>query len=434
MELLDLPVAAPTPSAGFDCRFCGSSLSRTVADLGSSPPCQNLVRAMDLPRGEVFYPLHAYVCDACSLVQIDEVVPPEAIFEGEYAYFSSYSDSWVDHARRYVDTVAERFQLGSESLMVEIASNDGYLLQHAVARGIPVLGVEPAANVAAAAEARGVPTRVAFFGETEARAMRAEDIGHGRGADLIAANNVLAHTPHLNSFVAGLAALLAEPTPSTAGGVVTVEFPHLVRLIDEGQFDTIYHEHFSYFSFTAAERVFAHHGLVLFDVEELSTHGGSLRIYARHAADADKPVGERVTELRAREAAWGVDGPEVYDGFAARARAVKRDLLDFLITAAREGKTVAGYGAPGKGNTLLNYCGIGTDLVAYTVDRNPVKQGTWTPGARLPIHALEHLFETRPDYILILPWNLRDEIAEQMKGIRDWGGQFVVPIPHVEVW
>ena len=427
MECLPRPALDLRRPAGFDCRLCGAPLARTVADLGMSPPCQNVVRPEDLGTGETFYPLHAYVCDACSLVQIDEVVPPEALFEGEYAYFSSYSDSWVAHARRYVDAVAERFGVGEHSLMVEVASNDGYLLQHAVARGIPVLGVEPAANVAAAARARGVPTRVAFFGEAEARAMRADGAAP-RGADLIAANNVLAHTPHLNSFVAGLAVLLAER------GVVTVEFPHLVRLIDEGQFDTIYHEHFSYFSFTVAERVFARHGLVLFDVEELPTHGGSLRIYARHAADRSRPVGERVTALRAREAAWGVDEPAVYDAFAARARAVKRDLLDFLVAAARDGKTVAGYGAPGKGNTLLNYCGIGTDLVAFTVDRNPYKQGTWTPGARLPVLAPEAIAEARPDYLLILPWNLRDEIAEQQAGIRAWGGRFVVPIPALEVW
>ena len=433
MELLDRPAAVPSRAAGFDCRFCGTPVTRTVADLGSSPPCQNVVQAEQLGEGETYYPLHAFVCDACSLVQIDEVVPPEAIFEGEYAYFSSYSDSWVAHARRYVDAMTERFGLDEDSLVVEIASNDGYLLQHAVARGIPVLGVEPAANVAAAAVERGVPTRVAFFGRDEAVRMRADGAAP-QGADLIAANNVLAHTPHLNSFVAGLATLLREPSADRPGGVVTVEFPHLVKLIDEGQFDTIYHEHFSYFSFTVAERVFAHHGLVLFDVEELPTHGGSLRIYARHEADTARAVGPRVAELRAREAAWGVDDPAVYDAFAARARAVKRDLLSFLIGAARDGKTVAGYGAPGKGNTLLNYCGIGPDLLPFTVDRNPYKQGTWTPGARIPVLAPEAIFEHKPDYVLILPWNLRDEIAGQMAGIREWGGGFVVPIPTVEVW
>ncbi|MEM6286689.1 MAG: class I SAM-dependent methyltransferase [Bacteroidota bacterium] len=412
------------PEAGFACRACGTRLRYTVVDLGVQPPCQNVVRPSELTRGETFYPLHAFVCHACSLVQIDEVVPPEDIFAGEYAYFSSYSDSWVDHARRYVEAVAERFRLGADSRMVEIASNDGYLLQHAVARGIPCLGVEPAANVAEAAERKGVPTRVAFFGEDEARRM----VEEGIRADLVAANNVLAHTPHLNSFVAGLKILLTE------AGVATLEFPHLVRLVDGNQFDTIYHEHFSYFSFTAVERVFARHGLVLFDVEEIPTHGGSLRIYARHEADTAKAVGERVRDLKAREAEWGVDDLSTYAAFAERAREVKRGLLAFLIEAARAGKTVAGYGAPGKGNTLLNTCGIRTDLLAYTVDRNPYKQGTYTPGARIPVFDPSHVFETKPDYLLILPWNLRDEIAEQMAGIREWGGQFVVPIPEVEVF
>jgi hypothetical protein len=371
----------------------------------------------------MFYPLHAFVCGACALVQIDEVVPPDAIFE-EYAYFSSYSDSWVQHARRYVDEVAERFALGPQSLVVEIASNDGYLLQHVAARGIPCLGVEPAANVAAAADAKGIPSRVAFFGEDEAQRMVAE----GLRADLLLGNNVLAHTPALNSFVAGMKVLLAER------GVITMEFPHLVQLVEQNQFDTIYHEHFSYFSFTAVERVFARHGLVLFDVEELPTHGGSLRIYARHAEDDGRPLGARVSELRAREAAWGVDDLATYDSFAARVRETKRGLLDFLLRANRAGKQVVGYGAPGKGNTLLNYCGIRTDLLTYTVDRNPYKQGTYTPGARIPVYDPERIRETRPDYVLILPWNLREEIAEQMSFIREWGGQFVVPIPSVEVF
>jgi len=426
MQVLDTPRALPAevPDQGFACRSCGTPLRYSVVDLGSSPPCQNVVRPEEMTKGESYYPLHAFVCHECSLVQIDEVVPPEAIFEGEYAYFSSYSDSWVEHARRYVDAVAERFGLGEDSLMVEIASNDGYLLQHAVAKGIPCLGVEPASNVAEAARQRGVPTRVAFFGEDEARAM----VDEGLRADVIAANNVLAHTPYLNSFVAGLGVLLADE------GVATVEFPHLVRLIDENQFDTIYHEHFSYFSFTAVERVFARHGLVLFDVEELPTHGGSLRIYARHEADASKPVTPRAIELKAREQAWGVDDLETYARFAEQVRETKRGLLDFLIQAKREGKTVVGYGAPGKGNTLLNYCGIRTDFLDFTVDRNPYKQGTYTPGARIPVLDPSAIFEAQPDYVLILPWNLRDEIARQMAGIREWGGQFVVPIPRVEVF
>ena len=415
---------AEVPDQGFPCRSCGADLRYSVVDLGSSPPCQNVVRPEEMTSGETYYPLHAFVCHECSLVQIDEVVPPEAIFAGEYAYFSSYSDSWVAHAKRYVDGMAERFGLGEESLVVEIASNDGYLLQHAVARGIPCLGVEPAANVAEAAREKGVPTRVAFFGEDEARAMRAE----GLRADLVAANNVLAHTPYLNSFVAGLAVLLADE------GVATVEFPHLLQLVDNNQFDTIYHEHFSYFSFTAVERVFARHGLVLFDVEELPTHGGSLRIYARHEADASKPVTPRAVEMKAREQAWGVDDLATYARFAEQVRETKRGLLDFLIQARRDGKTVVGYGAPGKGNTLLNYCGVRTDLLDYTVDRNPYKQGTYTPGARIPVYDPSKIAETQPDYVLILPWNLRDEISAQMSEIRAWGGQFVVPIPHVEVF
>ena len=432
MQVLAPPAALPAevPDQGFPCRSCGTPLRYSVVDLGSSPPCQNVVRPEDVARGETHYPLHAFVCHACSLVQIDEVVPPEAIFEGEYAYFSSYSDSWVEHARRYVDAVAERFGLGPASQMVEIASNDGYLLQHAVARGIPCLGVEPAANVAEAARRRGVPTRVAFFGRDEARRMRAE----GHAADVVAANNVLAHTPHLNSFVAGLAVLLRQPAAGRPGGVATLEFPHLLELVDNNQFDTIYHEHFSYFSFTAVERVFARHGLVLFDVETLPTHGGSLRIYARHAADDARPVTDRARALRAREAAWGVDDLSTYAAFAEGVRETKRNLLDFLIEARRQGRTVVGYGAPGKGNTLLNYCGIRTDLVDYTVDRNPYKQGTYTPGARLPVHDPSRIAETRPDYVLILPWNLRDEIAAQMDHVRDWGGRFVVPIPRVEVF
>ena len=420
-DVFDLAMPADVHLAGGACRACGTPLRHSVVDLGLSPPCQSVVRPDQLAAGETFYPLHAFVCETCSLVQIDHTVPPDDIFT-EYAYFSSYSDSWVEHARRYAVAVTDRFGLGATSRVVEVASNDGYLLQHFVAAGIPCLGVEPAANVAAVAVAQGVPTRVAFFGEDEAAAMVAE----GLQADLLLGNNVLAHTPHLNSFVAGLKTLLAP------GGVITVEFPHLIALIDGTQFDTIYHEHFSYFSFTAARRVFARHGLDLFDVERLPTHGGSLRIYGCHAGTRD--VDARATALLADEAAWGVDRFATYDAFAERTREAKRGLLEFLIAAARDGKTVAGYGAPGKGNTLLNTCGIRTDLLAYTVDRNPYKQGTFTPGTRIPIYDPAHIFETRPDYVLILPWNLRDEIASQMAGIREWGGRFVVPIPRVEVF
>ena len=415
--------ALDTQPVAFSCRFCGTPLTQSVADLGLQPPCQSVVQPGDASIGEAFYPLHAYACSACSLVQIDAVVPPEAIFE-EYAYFSSFSTSWVDHARRYVETVVDRFGLDATSHVVEVASNDGYLLRHVVALGIPCMGVEPAANVAAAAVEAGVPTRVAFFGEDEARRMREE----GLGADLIAGNNVLAHTPHLNSFVAGLRTLL------NPGGVVTMEFPHLVRLVDGVQFDTIYHEHFSYLSFTTAERVFAHHGLTLFDVDELPTHGGSLRIYARHTDDAQHPVTPAVAALREREAAWGVDDLATYAAFAERVRATRHGLLRFLLDAASDGKTVVGYGAAGKGNTLLNTCGVRGDLVQYVVDRNPYKQNTLLPGSRIPVHDPSRIAETQPDFVLILPWNLREEIAEQMAHVRDWGGQFVVPIPSVEVW
>ena len=418
----------PTPPAVV-CRSCGTPLVHTFVDLGTSPLCQSVVRPEDLGRGETHYPLHAFVCHGCSLVQIDEVVPPEDHFEGEYAYFSSHSDSWVEHARRFVDDAVERFGLGPESLVVEIASNDGYLLQHVVARGVPCLGVEPAANVAEAARERGVPTRVAFFGAEEAERM----VGEGLRADLVVANNVLAHTPHLGSFLDGLARLLRPADGAGRGGVATIEAPHLVALVDGGQFDTIYHEHYSYFSLTAAERAFRRHGLALVDVDELPTHGGSLR-YTLAPAGAGRSASPRVAALRDREAAWGVDDLATYTGFAARAQETRWALLDFLIGARRAGKTVAGYGAPGKGNTLLNYCGVRTDLLDYTVDRNPYKQGTFTPGARVPVHAPDRVFETRPDYLLILPWNLRDEIAGQMEGVRAWGGQFVVPIPTLEVF
>ena len=418
---------APAPATldtapGLDCRHCGAPLALSVADLGMHPPCQSIVSPERRWAPEAVFPLHAFVCPECRLVQIDAVVPPEDIFT-EYAYFSSYSTSWLEHARRYAEAMTERFGLDETSTVVELASNDGYLLRNFVQRGIPCLGVEPAANVAEAAVASGVPTRVAFFGEDEARAMREEGIG----ADLIAGNNVLAHTPHLNSFVAGIKVLL------NPGGVATLEFPHLVRLVDGNQFDTIYHEHFSYFSFTTAERVFAAHGLTLFDVDELPTHGGSLRIYARHAEDDSKPLAPAVDALRAREAAWGVDRDETYKSFADRVTRTKHALMAFLLEAAADGKTVAGYGAAGKGNTLLNACGIKPDLVQFVVDRNPYKQDTYLPGSRIPVFAPEAILERRPDYVLILPWNLREEIADQMSAVREWGGRFVVPIPEVEV-
>ena len=393
-----------------------------MCDLGASPLCESFLTAGQLNQMEPFYPLRADVCEQCWLVQLESYVAPEAIFT-EYAYFSSYSDSWVRHARDYTELATERLSLGPDSLVVELASNDGYLLQHFVAGGVPVLGIEPARNVAEAAEARGVPTLTEFFDEELAGRLAAE----GRQADLVAANNVLAQVPDLNSFVAGIARLLKP------AGVVTVEFPHLARLMEGNQFDTIYHEHFSYFSFGTARRIFARHGLELFDVEELPTHGGSLRIWGRHAA-AEGAVSGRVAELAAREAAAGLETPAPYAGFGQRVVETKRKLLAFLTAVKAQGATIAGYGDPGKGNTLLNYCGIRTDFLDYTVDRNPYKHGRYTPGTHIPIFPPERLAETQPDYILILPWNLKDEIIEQLAYTREWGVRFVVPIPEVTVY
>jgi SAM-dependent methyltransferase len=373
---------------------------------------------------EPFYPLHVWVCEACFLVQLEAVVDPAEIFgAGDYAYFSSYSDSWLAHARAYTEQMIGRFDIDRRSRVVEIASNDGYLLQYFREKGVPVLGIEPASNCAAAARAKGIETEVAFFGLETARRLAAE-----RGkADLLLGNNVLAHVPDLNDFVAGLKLLLAPE------GVLTLEFPHLMRLVEGNQFDTIYHEHYSYLSFGTVEQVFAHHGLVLFDVEELATHGGSLRIYGHHVERSDEPVEPAVHALRAREETAGMRRLDYYTGFAEKVHETKRGLLEFLIGARRAHQRVAGYGAPGKGNTLLNYCGIRTDFIDYTVDRSPHKQGNYLPGSRIPIHPPERIFETRPDYLLILPWNLRDEIMDQMAGIRAWGGQFLVPIPELKI-
>jgi SAM-dependent methyltransferase len=405
------------------CRFCGARLEDTFVDLGESPLCEKYVAPHQLNEPDRYYPLHAWICRQCLLVQLDAIVPPEEIFS-EYAYFSSYSDSWVSHARAYADTAIQRFNLGKDSRIVEIASNDGYLLQHFVARGLNVLGIEPAANVAKVAENRGIPTQILYFGLGTARDLRAR----GGRADLLIGNNVLAHVPDLNDFVSGMEELLAPD------GVITMEFPHLLRLIEQSQFDTIYHEHFSYFMLLTAERIFDAHHLRIFDVEELATHGGSLRIYAEHAErDPDRMTG-RVAQLLDRERSGGYDRIEQYAGFSDKVKAVKRSLLEFLTLAKTEGRRVAGYGAPGKGNTLLNYCGIGCDLLEYTVDRSPYKQGLYTPGMRIPIRHPERITETRPDYLLILPWNLKDEIMEQMAHIRQWGGRFVVPIPGLQVF
>ena len=406
------------------CRFCRAPLDHTVCDLGMSPLSNKFVEADDLHAMERFYPLHVYVCRACFLVQLAEFETAAGIFDDDYAYFSSYSESWLEHARAYVQMMMERFGFGPSSQVVEVASNDGYLLQYFRERGVPVLGIEPAANVAAAAEAIGVPTRVCFFGVETARALVAD----GCAADLLLGNNVLAHVPDLNDFVAGLKIALKP------GGVMTLEFPHLLQLLTHNHFDTMYHEHFSYLSLLAVERIFAHHGVVLFDAEELCTHGGSLRIFARHAENDACPVTGRPAAIRARETAAGLDRMETYTAFQDRVHAAKRDLLRFLIRAREEGKTVAGYGAPAKGNTLLNYCGVRTDLLAYTVDRSPRKQGRYLPGVHIPVYPPERVWETRPDYLLILPWNIKEEIMEQMAGIREWGGRFAVPIPRVEVW
>ncbi len=408
--------------AGLSCRFCGTPLRHSFVDLGMSPLCESYVSPEDLNSMEAFYPLHAFVCENCFLVQLDTYVTAEQIFS-DYAYFSSYSDSWLGHAKKYVSEMVDRFGFTSEHRVVEVASNDGYLLQYFVERGIPVVGIEPAANVAEVAIQKGIDTRVEFLGRETARAMRDE----GLSADLLLGNNVLAHVPDLNSFVEGLKILLA-PT-----GILTMEFPHLMQLIDQIQFDTIYHEHFCYLSLLSTERVFQYHGLRLFDVQELSTHGGSLRIFACHSDDESRQETDRLVELRQRETEAGFERLETYAAFGEQVEETKRALLEFLIDAKRQGKSIAGYGAPGKGNTLLNYCGIRTDFVDYTVDRNPHKQGKYLPGTRIPIHAPERIWETRPDYILVLPWNLLDEIRGQLEGIRDWGGKFVIPIPKLEV-
>ena len=403
------------------CRHCGAPLDLTVVDLGKSPLCQTVLTKEQLEQGEAFYPLHVRACEQCWLVQIPEFVPPEDIFT-EYAYFSAYSDSWVEHARRYVDAMTDRLGLGSGSLVVELASNDGYLLQHFIPKGIPVLGVEPALNVAEAAVARGVPTITEFFGAELGRKLAVE-----RGnADLVLGNNVLAQVPDINDFVAGVAALLGP------NGTATFEFPHLAKLIEHLEYDTIYHEHFSYFSLHSIQAIFGAQGLHLVDVEELPSHGGSLRVFLKHA-DAEVDPAPAVADLLAREDLQGVRDPGTYLRFADGVRESKRALLELLIGLRREGKQVVGYGAPGKGNTLLNYCGIRTDFLDYTVDRNPYKQGKHTPGTHIPIHPPERIAETRPDVIVILPWNLAREISEQLAYTAEWGARLVVPIPVAHI-
>jgi SAM-dependent methyltransferase len=409
------------PGAAGACRFCGSPLTLPFLDLGAQPPSNAYLAAADLERAEPHYPLRLHLCEGCFLVQLGQFQTPEQLF-GEYAYFSSYSESWLAHASAFAESATRRFELDETNRVIEVASNDGYLLRPFASRGIPVLGIEPARNVARVAAANGIPTIARFFGARLAREVAAET-GKAR---LLVGNNVLAHVPDLNDFVKGLRLLLAKD------GVLSLEFPHLLRLIGETQFDTIYHEHFSYFSFLTVERILAAHGIVPFDVEEIPTHGGSLRLYAAHA-DAGRRANTAIAALRRKERAAGLDRVETYRGFPDRVREVKRKLLRFLIEAKDEGRTIVGYGAPAKGNTLLNYCGIGPDFLDYTVDRSPHKQGRFLPGSRIPIEPPKRVRETRPDYLLILPWNLETEIIEQMAFIREWGGRFVVPIPKTRV-
>jgi hypothetical protein len=410
------------PTEQMDCRICGTGLSEVFADLGATPLCETFLEASQLAQMEPFFQLLTYVCENCFLVQLQEFVAPEEIFT-EYAYFSSYSDSWLRHAEKYVEMATARFGLNEKSQVIELASNDGYLLQYFVRAGIPALGIEPAANVAEVAEKVGVPTEVRFFGVELAE----ELVERGKRPDLLLGNNVLAQVPDLRGFVEGMKILLAPE------GVITLEFPHLLRLMQENQFDTIYHEHFSYFSLLTIDSFFASVGLKVFDVEELASHGGSLRVFARHEDCSAHPVTDAVARVLADEKRAGLDGLEAYAAFGEQVKETKRRLLEYLIRARDAGKSIAGYGAPGKGNTLLNYCGIGPDLLDFTVDRNPYKHGRFTPGTRIPIHPVEKLREAKPDIVLILPWNLADEITKQHAYISEWGGQFIVPIPRVQV-
>ncbi len=407
--------------AGHTCRLCGADLVRSFVDLGMSPLCESYLAADKVDAPETFYPLHVLLCDECLLVQLPAYVPGEDIFS-DYAYFSSYSTSWVAHAKRYADEMTAKLGLTANSLVTEVASNDGYLLQHFRAAGIPVLGVEPAGNVAEVAIAKGIRSVVEFLGPRTGQEIAAE---YGR-ADLVAGNNVFAHVPDIRGFAAGLRALVKDT------GLVTLEFPHLLRLIERRQYDTIYHEHFSYLSLLTASRALESAGLRVVDVDELSTHGGSLRVHARPTEAAGEPSA-RVKAVLDLEEAAGLHTVAGHAGFAVDVLKIKSDLLTFLIGAAAEGKTVAGYGAPGKGNTLLNHCGIRSDLLTYTVDRSPVKQGKFLPGTHIPIYAPEQIRRTKPDYILVLPWNLREELMEQLSYVRSWGGRLVFPVPELAV-
>jgi hypothetical protein len=413
-----MPDTVTTPC----CRACGAALGHVFVDLGMSPISNAMRRPQDLREPEPFYILRTFVCSDCKLVQIDDVQPAETHFHGSYTYFSSFSKSWVEHAKRYAEMMIARFKLGAQSRVIEVASNDGYLLQHFKAQGVPVLGIDPAANCAEVAEReRGIPTLVRFFGKKTA-----EEVAGSGKADVIAGNNVLAHVPDINDFAGGLKILLKDT------GVITIEFPHLLRLIEASYFDTIYHEHYSYLSLLAVERLFARHGLAVFDLEELPTHGGSLRIFAGHDGGAP-PASDRLKSFRAREAAAGLDDLATYQSFAAKVRHAKRELLGCLIGLKEAGASIVAYGAAAKGNTLLNYCGIRSDFIDYAVDASPHKQGLLLPGTGIPVYAPERIYETKPQYVLILPWNLKDEIIAQTDGIRAWGGRFIIPLPTPQI-
>jgi len=412
----------PTNSGDFCCRFCDAVLTESMVDLGLSPLCEDFIRPEELRAPERYFPLEVFVCTRCWLAQVEQYSDNKDIFDEDYGYFSSYSDTWMQHVREYVDMATERFSLGADSFVVEVASNDGYLLRNFVERGVPCLGIDPAENVASAARRVGVETKVAFFTEELSR----ELVSAGPKADLLIGNNVLAHTPFLKDFVAGVALLVADD------GRATFEFPHLQRLMEGVQFDTIYHEHFSYFSLYTVREIFRSVGMVVVDVEQMRTHGGSLRVFIEHAGAGTSPSAA-VARVLDEEASAGLRSVERYRAFGAQAAHVKNELLKLLIELRQDGKSVAGYGAPGKGNTLLNYCGIKPDLLAYTCDRSVHKHGRFTPGSRIPIFPPERIDELRPDYILILPWNLRDEIMTQLDHVRAWGAKFIVPVPVATV-
>lgn len=420
---LTMPVAVEQTCSTKPCRFCGAELRQTFVDLGMSPLCETYPAATDLSRGETYYPLHVYVCAECFLVQLEEFESGENIFS-DYAYFSSYSDSWLKHCEKYCTRMADRFGLTANSFVVEVASNDGYLLQYFLRRGIPILGIEPAVNVAEVATEKGVPTLVRFFGAELAR----ELVRKGQSADLLAGNNVLAQVPDLNDFVEGLRILLKPE------GVLTLEFPHLLQLIRRNEFDTIYHEHYSYFSLLTTVKILGAHALRVFDVEELASHGGSLRILACHTESGSHATAGAVQKVLQDEADAGLNSISGYESFGRQVLQTKLAFVEFLIQATKAGKSIAGYGAPGKSATLLHYCGVGKDLIAYTVDRSPYKQERFLPGSHIPIHHPDRIAETKPDYVVILPWNLKDEIMQQLQFIREWGGRFVVPIPEVAVY